>query len=49
MGPMEPIIDHVGLNVTDYEKSKAFYQKILAPLGITFVMEFGKAGGFGRG
>ena len=46
---MDPIIDHVGVNVTDYEKSKAFYQKVLAPLGIGFVMEYGKACGFGRG
>ena len=43
------IIDHMGLNVSDYEKSKAFYQKALAPLGIELVMEYGKNGGFGRG
>jgi catechol 2,3-dioxygenase-like lactoylglutathione lyase family enzyme len=28
------IIDHVGMIVTDYEKSKKFYTLILAPLGI---------------
>jgi len=43
------ILDHVSVNVRDYEKSKAFYEKALAPLGITLVMEFGKAAGFGRG
>lgn len=46
---MEPIIDHVGINVSDYEKSKAFYIAALAPLGITLLMEFGKNCGFGRG
>jgi catechol 2,3-dioxygenase-like lactoylglutathione lyase family enzyme len=41
-------LDHIGINVSDYERSKAFYGKALAPLGITLVMEFGKAAGFGR-
>ena len=36
---MASIIDHVGLNVQDYAKSKAFYVKALAPLGIELVME----------
>jgi catechol 2,3-dioxygenase-like lactoylglutathione lyase family enzyme len=43
-----PILDHVGLNVTDYARSKAFYERALAPLGITPIMEFGTACGFGR-
>jgi catechol 2,3-dioxygenase-like lactoylglutathione lyase family enzyme len=42
------ILDHIGINVSDYERSKAFYAKALAPLGITVVMEYGKAAGFGR-
>jgi catechol 2,3-dioxygenase-like lactoylglutathione lyase family enzyme len=46
---MEPTLDHIGINVTDYERSKAFYTKALAPLGIALVMEHGKAAGFGRG
>jgi catechol 2,3-dioxygenase-like lactoylglutathione lyase family enzyme len=41
-------LDHIGINVRDYAKSKAFYEKALAPLGITLVMEYGKAAGFGR-
>ena len=41
-------LDHIGINVTDYERSKAFYTKALEPLGISLVMEFGKAAGFGR-
>ena len=28
------MIDHVGFPVSDYERSKAFYLKALAPLGI---------------
>ena len=33
------MIDHIGLPVENYEKSKTFYEKALAPLGITIVME----------
>lgn len=43
-----PILDHIGINATDFERSKAFYTKALAPLGITLAMEWGKAAGFGR-
>src|ERR1700733_10890796 len=43
-----PILDHIGINVTDYAKSKAFYERALAPLGIGPIMEYGKACGFGR-
>ncbi|HEX6928388.1 MAG TPA: VOC family protein [Gammaproteobacteria bacterium] len=42
------IIDHIGLAVSDYEKSKAFYVKALAPLGIELVMEIKGHAGFGR-
>jgi catechol 2,3-dioxygenase-like lactoylglutathione lyase family enzyme len=41
------IIDHIGVSCTNYEATKTFYQKALAPLGITLIMEFGKAAGFG--
>ncbi len=41
-------LDHIGINVTDYARSKTFYEKALAPLGITLAMEYGKAAGFGR-
>ena len=27
-------IDHVGLDVSDYERSKSFYEQALAPLGV---------------
>ena len=43
-----PILDHIGVNVTDYARSKAFYERALAPLGLTPIMEFGEACGFGR-
>lgn len=42
------ILDHIGINASDYARSKAFYEKALAPLGVTAVMEYGKAVGFGR-
>src|SRR3954454_7297050 len=32
-------IDHLGLDVSDYERSKAFYEEALAPLGMTVLME----------
>ncbi len=42
------IIDHIGVSVTDYARSKAFYTQALAPLGITMMMEYGTACGFGK-
>lgn len=33
------MIDHIGFPISDYEKSKAFYAKALAPLGYSLVME----------
>lgn len=41
------MIDHIGYRVSNYERSKAFYAKALAPLGYSLQMEYGKAGGFG--
>ncbi|WP_146656449.1 VOC family protein [Labilithrix luteola] len=43
------MIDHVTVNVRDYQRSKAFYDRTLAPLGIKLVAEFGTVGGYGRG
>lgn len=45
---MASIIDHIGINVSDYPRAKAFYDQALAPLGITRIMEFGTAAGYGR-
>ena len=44
------MLDHLGLGVGDYERSKAFYEKALAPLGLTLMMEPAPGvGGFGDG
>jgi len=43
------ILDHIGIQVTDVQKTKAFYEKALAPLGIAAMMDFGVAVGFGKG
>jgi len=42
------MLDHVGLQVSNYAKSKKFYQLTLAPLGYELMMEFGEAAGFGK-
>ena len=43
------MLDHVGFAVSDYSRSKAFYEKALEPLGISLVMEpAGEAAGFGQ-
>jgi catechol 2,3-dioxygenase-like lactoylglutathione lyase family enzyme len=45
---MKPRLDHVGLDVSDYARSKAFYETALAPLGMRLMMEpIPKVGGFG--
>lgn len=46
---MNAILDHISINVTDFERSKAFYQAAFAPLGVALVMEHGHSAGFGRG
>ena len=33
------MLDHIGLNVSDFEVAKAFYLRALEPLGIRTVME----------
>jgi catechol 2,3-dioxygenase-like lactoylglutathione lyase family enzyme len=43
------IMDHVGLTVGDYEKSKRFYSSALAPLGIELVAEIAGWAGYGKG
>jgi len=46
---MDAILDHIGINVTDFERSKVFYEQALAPLGIALAMAWGPSAGFGRG
>jgi len=43
------VFDHVGLNVSDYETSKRFFERALAPLGYHGVMDFPEFGGIGFG
>jgi catechol 2,3-dioxygenase-like lactoylglutathione lyase family enzyme len=43
------VLDHVGIRVSDRERSKRFYAEALAPLGYELVMEHRISGvGFGR-
>jgi len=42
------IFDHVGYNVADFERSKAFYLQALAPLGIGIAAEGDGWAMFGR-
>ncbi len=41
-------IDHLGFNVTDFAKSRAFYVAALAPLDLAPAMEGEQWAGFGR-
>ena len=51
------MLDHVGIPVSDYARSKAFYTAVFAPLGYGLVMEVtpemtgdgSSAAGFGKG
>jgi catechol 2,3-dioxygenase-like lactoylglutathione lyase family enzyme len=50
------MIDHTGIPVSDYERSKQFYQQLFAPIGASLLMEVTPeqtgdgtwAAGFGR-
>jgi catechol 2,3-dioxygenase-like lactoylglutathione lyase family enzyme len=33
------MLDHIGIGVSDFARSRAFYDKTLAPLGVTLIME----------
>lgn len=42
------MIDHTGINVSNFETSKVFYINVLAPLGYELLKEFdGSVAGFG--
>src|SRR5689334_3829908 len=41
------MLDHVSLGVSDFARSKAFYDLALAPLGLKVIMEGGGFAGFG--
>ena len=42
------MLDHVGIEVSDLARSKAFYEAALEPLGIRLLMEFEGAAGLGK-
>jgi catechol 2,3-dioxygenase-like lactoylglutathione lyase family enzyme len=42
------MIDHVTLRVKDFQRSHAFYEEALAPLGYRAVQQFDDAAGYGR-
>ena len=33
------MLDHVGVPVSDFERSKRFYEQALSPLGYSLIME----------
>jgi catechol 2,3-dioxygenase-like lactoylglutathione lyase family enzyme len=41
------MLDHIGINVSDFARSKAFYQAALAPLGYQIRKQRPTAAGFG--
>jgi catechol 2,3-dioxygenase-like lactoylglutathione lyase family enzyme len=41
------MIDHVGVNVSDLDASRAFYEQALAPLGYAVAIEYEEHLGFG--
>jgi catechol 2,3-dioxygenase-like lactoylglutathione lyase family enzyme len=43
------VLDHMGFAVKDYDRSKGFYEQVLAPLGFTVIKDFpSAAAGFGK-
>ena len=44
---MSATVDHVGINVTDFEKAKAFYVAAFRPLGLRVIQDYGTLIGMG--
>jgi catechol 2,3-dioxygenase-like lactoylglutathione lyase family enzyme len=42
------VIDHFGINCSDFDKAKQFYDGVLGVLGYTRQMDFGEAIGYGK-
>jgi catechol 2,3-dioxygenase-like lactoylglutathione lyase family enzyme len=42
------MLDHISIRVANYDRSKAFYEAALAPLGYTLAMEGSSGAGFRR-
>ena len=45
----DPLIDHVSLAVTNLDRSRRFYDAVLAPLGITLLSSDGRIAAYHRG
>ena len=43
------MLDHIGFAVSDWDRSMAFYDLALAPLGLELLADYGSGGGYGRG
>ncbi len=41
------MIDHIGINVSDYQRGKHFYAEALSPLGYKVLAEYGESAGLG--
>jgi catechol 2,3-dioxygenase-like lactoylglutathione lyase family enzyme len=50
LGPCQDgaVIDHLGINCADWEKSKTFYDEVLGVLGYTRQLDYQVAIGYGR-
>ena len=44
---MSVTIDHIGINVSDLGKARAFYTAALAPLGLKIMADYGEVFGMG--
>ena len=45
---MTTSVDHIGINVTDFEKAKAFYAAAPKPLGLAITADYGVTVGMGE-
>ncbi|TFZ01910.1 VOC family protein [Ramlibacter humi] len=45
----ESVLSHISLGTNDYPRAKAFYDAVLATLGIRCLMEHGPSAGYGKG
>lgn len=44
---MTTTVDHIGINVANFEKAKAFYVAALKPLGLSVLQDYGTVIGLG--
>src|SRR5262249_11135597 len=46
---MAVILDHITVAVTNFDRSKAFYERALQPLGVSVLFQFPGGAGLGKG